>query len=365
MAGGYLNVPTDEERHYQQRIVDSNGQAGPTLQRIADLDKTYKNNTGILESLFESLAPLGMYSGDAEGAYIPSSKMKTAQGLAKVFQDWYKGGTPTINVPFERWGDIIKSGKFKNQMEIVGRDNPKAWTERTEIEKKLGGYPYPRIPVGRSDMGDAYYADRAKSIRKYSGDLSYKEQLEQLKELMLERDAHRKSSAYSETLVKQNPIYGHIYNTKYTQPNTADAFGDTYAEMSDLVKDQSKYVLGDSFNPFIKKAFSSDDMLGNTSRLERSLFGYPRDYWKPQQIIEKPQNVADFMEMWIPNHLARLNNIKSVHVPGKLVEDTLDRAVPVQEIPNLLKQRQQSKPNSDFFNPLHEHLFGDDDFYLL
>lgn len=126
MAGGYLSVPTDSERNFQQRSVDSKGRAGPTLQRIADKYKVHKNNTGMLESLFEILAPMGMYSGNAEGAYLPSKAMQSAQGLAKVFQDWYKGGTPTINVPFERWGDIIKSGKFKNQMEIVGRDNPEA-----------------------------------------------------------------------------------------------------------------------------------------------------------------------------------------------------------------------------------------------
>jgi hypothetical protein len=72
MAGGYLNVPTDSERNFQQRSVDSRGRAGPTLQRIADKHKVHKNNTGMLESLFEALAPMGMYSGDAEGAYLPS-----------------------------------------------------------------------------------------------------------------------------------------------------------------------------------------------------------------------------------------------------------------------------------------------------
>ena len=147
MAGGYLNVPTDAERNFQQRSVDSKGRAGPTLQRIADLHKTHKNNTGMLESLFEALAPLGMYSGEADSAYIPSSRIKSAQGLAKVFQDWYKGGTPTINVPFERWGDIIKSGKFKNQMELSGIDIPEAWNQRIKVERELGGYPYPKNPI--------------------------------------------------------------------------------------------------------------------------------------------------------------------------------------------------------------------------
>ena len=104
---GYLNLPTDAERNYQKRIVDSKGQAGPTLQRIADRAKVHKNNTGMLEALFEAITPMGMYSGDAEGAHIPSKAMQNAQGLAKVFQDWYKTGTPTINVPFDKWSDII------------------------------------------------------------------------------------------------------------------------------------------------------------------------------------------------------------------------------------------------------------------
>jgi hypothetical protein len=42
MAGGYLNVPTDSERNFQQRSVDSRGRAGPTLQRIADKHKVHK-----------------------------------------------------------------------------------------------------------------------------------------------------------------------------------------------------------------------------------------------------------------------------------------------------------------------------------
>ena len=141
---GYLNLPIDAERNYQKRIVDSKGQAGPTLQRIADRAKVYKNNTGMLEALFDAIAPISMYSGNAEGAYIPSKAMQNAQGLAKVFQDWYKTGTPTINVPFDKWSDIIKSGKFKNQMELAGKNHPEAWDKRVEVEKKLGGFPYPK-----------------------------------------------------------------------------------------------------------------------------------------------------------------------------------------------------------------------------
>ena len=38
-------------------------------------------------------------------------------------------------------------------------------------------------------------------------------------------------------------------------------------EMSDLVKEQVNMLLGDSLHPFVKTAFSSDDMLGNTSQI--------------------------------------------------------------------------------------------------
>jgi len=361
MAGGYLNVPTDAERNFQQRSVDSKGRAGPTLQRIADLHKTHKNNTGMLESLFEALAPLGMYSGEAEGAYIPSSRMKSAQGLAKVFQDWYKGGTPTINVPFERWGDIIRSGKFKNQMELAGIDIPEAWNQRIKVEKELGGYPYPKttekIKHSQQDIFDFIEKRKAdieniKKINKYLDPIysltqlnKFLKDIKESKQINLDDFIHKPQ--FSESLAKQNPIYGHIYNPKYTHPHTAGGFGDTYAEMSNLVKDQSKYVLGDSFNPFMKKAFSSEDMLGNTSRLERALFSHPSDEWKLQQITNKPQNAAEFMEMWIPNHLARLNNIKSVHVPGRAIGDSIDRAIPVRKVPELTKK----VGDGDFIKP--------------
>lgn len=385
MAGGYLNVLTDAERNFQQRSVDSKGQAGPTLQRIADLHKTHKNNTGMLEFLFEALAPLGMYSGEAESAYIPSSRMKSAQGLAKVFQDWYKGGTPTINVPFERWGDIIKSGKFKNQMELAGIDIPEAWSQRIKVERELGGYPYPRKDLVTHHPYTEYPDDVKNKIQMLKVQLraldngnypwhkiesTYNDLTDQL--MVLEKMGVNKKlithePEYSGKLAKQNPVYGHIYNPKYTHPHTAGMFGDTYAEMSNLVKDQSKYVLGDSFNPFMKKAFSSEDMLGNTSRLERALFSHPSDEWKLQQITNKPQNAAEFMEMWIPNHLARLNNIKSVHVPGRAIGDSIDRAIPVRKVPELSKK----VGDGDFIKPedmmdkggFKHELFADFPFY--
>lgn len=355
MAGGYLNVPTDSERNFQQRSVDSKGRAGPTLQRIADKYKVHKNNTGMLESLFETLAPMGMYSGDAEGAYLPSKAMKNAQGLAKVFQDWYKGGTPTINVPFDVWPDILKSGKFKNQMEVAGKNVPEAWDIRMEVEKALGGYPYPRDVVVDDKISHAWWLKNAIKAVKEHPYWTDDEKLEKLKGI-LNNNSRIMEPQYSESLAKKNPVYGHIYNPKYNDKYAAMGFGDTYAEMSDLVKEQSKYVLGDSSHPHVRRAFSSDDMLGNTSRLERALFNSKRQDWLTDQIKEKPNLTIPYMEMWVPNHLARLNNVRGVHVPKQAMYDSVDRAVPIRDLPNLVKQKQQNY--KDIEDGIPEHLKG-------
>lgn len=303
---------------------DSKGQAGPTLQNIADRARVNRSNAQMLENVFDLVAPLSMYSGDVEGAYLPSKTMKNAQGLAKIFQDWYKGGTPTINVPFDAWSDIMKSGKFKNQMELAGKDSPKAWKDRIEIEKRLGGYPYPREVV--TDLQDILQTHKSRVL----------------------------DPQYSESLAKKQPIYGHLYNPKYNYKNAAIDFGNTHAEMSDLVKEQSKYILGDSggYGGLVNTAFSSEDMLGNTSKLERALFNrvkrpylhkYPEDALKILQTDPKQMmHLVPFMEMWVPNHLARLNNVRSVHVPEKVLYDSVNRAVPIKELPNLIKQKQQN-----------------------
>jgi hypothetical protein len=361
MAGGYLNVPTDSERNFQQRSVDSKGRAGPTLQRIADQYKTHKNNTGMLQSLFEAVAPMGMYSGDAEGAYIPSNVMKNAQTLSKLFQDWYKTGTPTVNVPFDKWPEILKSGKFKNQMELAGKNVPEAWDHRMRVEKKLGGFPYPRSIKGQTEEMDKYYKRLTENVRKFDSLLSNKGKLNFINELIDERRIHRAAPEYSETLAKQNPVYGHIYNPKYTPKHTATGFGDTHAEMSDLVKEQSKYVLGDSFEPVLKTAFSSDDMSGKTSKLERFLFDFSKPYsHRPdpfKNVEENPQhlsNLAPYMEMWIPNHLARLNNIKNVYVPKKASYSEFDQSVaPRNLLPVITKGRKNYENIED---SIPEHL---------
>lgn len=333
---GYLNLPTDAERNYQKRIVDSKGQAGPTLQRIADRAKVYKNNTGMLEAMFEAISPMAMYSGEAEGAHIPSKAMQNAQGLAKVFQDWYKTGTPTINVPFDKWSDIIKSGKFKNQMELAGKNHPEAWKQRIEVEKQLGGFPYPMemIKPANNKLLD-YLKVRMEYLKNNQTNAENIQDLRLIKQQLHELETRRLKPDYSESLAKQNPVYGHIYNPKYTHEGTATGFGNTHAEMSDLVKEQSKYVLGDSFHPFVKTAFSSDDMLGNTSRLERSLFNRKTPDWKHDNMMNDPQDIAQYMEMWVPNHLARLNNVKGVYVPSNSFSKGVERAVPAKEVPKL------------------------------
>lgn len=340
---GYLNLPTDAERNYQKRIVDSKGQAGPTLQRIADRAKVYKNNTGMLEAMFESVSPMAMYSGEAEGAHIPSKTMTNAKILASLFQDWFKGGTPTINVPFDKWPEIIKSGKFKNQMELAGKFNPEAWKQRIEVEKRLGGFPYPmEMSKPANDKLLDYLKVRMEYLKNNQTNAENIQDLGLIKQQLHELETRRLKPEYSESLAKKNPVYGHIYNKKYNDTWNATGFGNTHAEMTDLIKDQSKYVLGDSFDPVVKTAFSSNDMLGNTSRLERALFETARHYSHNDNPFEyvknNPKNLnklAQYMEMWVPNHLARLNNVKGVYVPSNPFSKGVERAVPAKEVPKL------------------------------
>lgn len=256
-------------------------------------------------------------------------------------------------------------------MELAGKDVPEAWSKRIEVEKELGGFPYPKttekIKLPQQDILDFIEKrkvdiENIKKINKHLDPIytltmlnKYTKDIKESKQLNLNDFIHKPQ--FSESLVKQNPVYGHIYNPKYTHPHTAGGFGDTYAEMSDLVKEQSKYILGDSFDPFVKQSFSSDDMLGNTSKLERALFNtkIPSD-WLFDTLKEKPQNSAEYMEMWIPNHLARLNNIKSVHIPGRAMADSVGRAVPIREVPNLFKQREKNFKAIE--DDIPEHLKG-------
>ena len=50
---------------------DSRGNVGPTMQRIQDLYRFKKMRGDALENIFNVVAPLGMYSGDAQGIINP------------------------------------------------------------------------------------------------------------------------------------------------------------------------------------------------------------------------------------------------------------------------------------------------------
>lgn len=282
-------MPVPNRPFLGQGYLDSNNRAGPTLQKVADKAIYNRQKAQALEGLFDVAAPLGLTSTEAEA----SPAMARASKLAKLFQDWFVNGKPVINVQEDKWKDIIKAGKFKNQMELT--DRPEAWKERLNVEKRLGGI----IP---------------------SDEISIKEAL-------------------------RHPIYGHIYNPEYTNPRTAAMFGDTYAEMSQHVKDNSRYVLGDSFDPFIDKAFTADDMYGKTSALERSLFngakqaelGLQKYGWS--SVDDQRSNMemggrfiqaegVPYMEMWVPNSLSRLNNVNSIHTLNGAIAPSVMRRNP-------------------------------------
>lgn len=54
-------------RYLFQGTADSGGQQGPTLQRVQDRALFQRGKANVLENLFDTVAPLGMYSGDAHG----------------------------------------------------------------------------------------------------------------------------------------------------------------------------------------------------------------------------------------------------------------------------------------------------------
>lgn len=307
-----------------QGQLDSNYRAGPTLQKLADIAQHNRVKRETLESIFDVVAPLALTSTEAQAS--PAS-MKRASGLADLFIDWFTKGKPTIAVPQYKWKDILKTGKFKNQMELTSE--PHAWLRRMEVEKALGGVPI--TPKRDIKIPDYVNTD--------SIDPDLLDQINFDKRTISEFDPRD---------AKKRPVYGHIYNPKYTSKATADNFGDTWAEMSQYVKDNSRYSLGDSFNPFIDRLFSSDDMSGKTSKLEQALFGATTRAEKQLQdngwssidevlntIKKNPQNHVPYMEMWIPNEMSRLNNVVSIHNP--------ERALSVRQLkenPNLIKFNQ-------------------------
>ena len=68
-------------QYLYQGQKDSSGQTGPTLQRLADRFEFDSNKRKGLETLFETVAPMAMYSGDAEAALKPAFLSATRKGL--------------------------------------------------------------------------------------------------------------------------------------------------------------------------------------------------------------------------------------------------------------------------------------------
>lgn len=330
-------MPVPNRPFLGQGYLDSNNRAGPTLQKVADKAIYNRQKAQALEGLFDVAAPLVLTSTEAEA----SPAMARASKLAKLFQDWFVNGKPVINVREDTWKDVIKSGKFKNQMELTSKLD--AWDTRVHVERKLGNVPNPynrftdeskaNLLNNLFQLEDSYVYDPipndiAKKAREIRNQLGV-------------------ASLYGRTPTEalKHPIYGHIYNPEYTNRNTASMFGDTYAEMSQHVKDNSRYVLGDSFEPFIDKAFTADDMYGKTSALERSLFdgakkaeqGLQRNGWSA--LNDQRSNMemggrmiqaegVPYMEMWVPNSLSRLNNVNSIHTLNGAIAPSVMRRNP-------------------------------------
>ena len=57
-------------RYLFQGQNDSTGQTGPTLQKLADRANFERSKRELAENVFETVSPLGMYSGEAEGALL-------------------------------------------------------------------------------------------------------------------------------------------------------------------------------------------------------------------------------------------------------------------------------------------------------
>lgn len=369
-----INTGRNLNSNWNTLGLDSSGQAGPTLQKMADNDAIKKQRGAGLESLFGMIAPMALYSGDVEAA---SPTMKQAQTLASLFSDWWKGGTPTINTKIDSIPSILKSGKFKNQMELAGPDVNDAWRRRIEVERYLHGYPRPQymekqqVPKGPFTTDELFnYENALATIHNMKGRYgriyhTNEQRLAVLNEALKEkREYENLPPRIIEILkndvnkVKQNPVYGHIYNPKYSGRNEANMYGDVYAEMSDTVKDASKYVLGDSFYPFVRKSFSSSDMRQETSALERALFSRIKG---DKNFLFK-QSKIPYIEMAVPNYLSRLNNIKALHIGRQHFDDNLARVVSPKNYKNIEKDLRHKE---EFDNSLKDPFMGfdpDDEF---
>lgn len=88
-------------RYLFQGHADSKGQHGPTLQKLADRAEFSNTKRQTLENLFETIAPLALYSNEAEAALYPMmlagtrknvilNKMKTAGATERQIFDALK-----------------------------------------------------------------------------------------------------------------------------------------------------------------------------------------------------------------------------------------------------------------------------------
>jgi hypothetical protein len=283
------------------------------------------------------LQPLSMYSPDAEGA--GSGQLKMAKRLAELFSDWWKHGDINVNVHRKDLPRIINSRKLMNQMEFTG--SPDAWVDRIVHEKNLGiPYPYQAHSKKRIEYINArkpllkeYNELLRDSETKYydnpSGQKLFWEKIGNVEKRMGELDdAFGKSSPLEAGLgtqlnpftpqeARRRPVYGHVYNPNYQEESTARYFGGNAHLISDspAVREQSKYVLGDSFDPLVRQAFTADDMAGKTSALERALFNStPQMDFTTTELKHMITDDVPYMEALIPNNLATINNFGRVAI---------------------------------------------------
>jgi hypothetical protein len=242
---------------------------------------TRGTGAGVREGLWNIFEPLALYSPEAHGG-LTSNAGKSASRLAELFHKWYKEGNVTVNAHARDLDTILSDPdrKLKNQMELTSV--PEAWNKRVTVEKNLLGIPAPLRREGAE--------------------------------------------------ARKHPVYGHVYHKEFQNPNAASSFGRTHLDVdTPTIREGSRYVLGDSFDPYTRKAFSHSDMMGQGSALERAL--YYNEAKKPSWVISNRNQTVEnilkgvehpkafspyappYMEALIPNELAKVNQIKRIVVP--------------------------------------------------
>ena len=257
-----------------------------------------------LETAFDLLSPLALYTPEAEGSPTGSAASK----LAQLFNKWYTGGQVTVNVPGRKLKEILSDpdNKLKNQMELTSKSI--AWDDRLRVEEKLAGIPKPQ-----------------RGLNIFNPKFWIKNTPEE---------------------ARKHPIYGHVYNPEFQDARAANMFGNTYFDMNHpAIRENSRYVIGDSFYPTWgeRTTFSHADMSGQTNKLERTLFDeikkmpditkynteqsilHPAPYGKTLdssiipphkgQPFDRLSVLPNFIEAWIPNELSTLKNVKKIVIP--------------------------------------------------